>query len=184
MSVHTTPMPDAEPTAEPAVEPAVEPAAEAAGAGRRRAFGWITGGATLAAAIAAATIALWPASEADKARDNGESFGAAVAQLEAATTQAEAEAALTEVRAAAADTREDVDAAVSDQVAAQADALERAVDGFVGATTTTDEWEAELYEWELDVAVNDLADNAEDFRTTGPEVQQAFWQGFETGHAG
>jgi hypothetical protein len=166
MSVDSTPM----------------PAASAAGSGRRRAFGWVTGGATLAAALAAATLALWPASEADKARDNGESFGAAVAQLEAATTQAEAEAALTEIRSAVADTREDVDAAVSDQVAAQADALERVVDGFVGANTSTDAWEADLYEWELDLAVNDLAENAEDFRTTGPDVRQAFWEGFESGH--
>jgi hypothetical protein len=168
MSVHSTPM----------------PASPEASSNRRRAFGWITGGATVTAALVAAAIALWPASEADKARADGEAFGAAVAQLQSATTQAEAEAALTEVQAAAADTREHVDAAVSEQVTAQADALERAVDGFVGANTSTDAWEADLYEWELDVAADDLADNAQDFRTTGPEIQQAFWQGYETGHNG
>jgi hypothetical protein len=168
MSVHSTPM----------------PAADAAGPSRRRAFGWITGGATLAAALAAATLALWPASEADKARDDGQALGEAVAQLEAATSQTEAEAGLTEVRAAAADTREHAGDAVYDQAVAQADALDRAVDGFVGANTSTDAWDADLYEWELDVAVDDLASNAEDFQTTGPEVQQAFWEGFETGHAG
>jgi hypothetical protein len=26
--------------------------------------------------------------------------------------------------------------------------------------------------------VADLGDNAEDFRTTGPEVQQSFWDGY------
>ena len=34
---------------------------------------------------------------------------------------------------------------------------------------------------EKGLAVSDLENNAEDFRTTGPEVQQAFWDGYETG---
>ena len=61
------------------------------------------------------------------------------------------------------------------------DALDRAADGFVGTLTADDEFEQDLYEAELDVAVDDLTSQAEDFRTTGPEVQQAFWDGFDTG---
>jgi LuxR family maltose regulon positive regulatory protein len=38
----------------------------------------------------------------------------------------------------------------------------------------------DLYQSELDTAVADLNDNAADFRTEGPEVQQAFWDGFQT----
>lgn len=35
----------------------------------------------------------------------------------------------------------------------------------------------------LDVALDDLASNADDFRSTGPEVQQAFWDGYDQGIA-
>jgi hypothetical protein len=65
--------------------------------------------------------------------------------------------------------------------AAQEDALARAAEGFVGSRTTDDAFEADLYQAELDVAVDDLGSQAEDFRTTGPEVQQAFWDGYEAG---
>ena len=47
--------------------------------------------------------------------------------------------------------------------------------------TADDEFEADLYEPELETAVDDLTSNADDFRTTGPEVQQAFWDGYEDG---
>jgi hypothetical protein len=141
----------------------------------------LLGGTSIAALIAAATIALWPASEADKARDDGEKFGAAVAQLQAADSTEEVDDALVELNAAVTDTREHAGDAVADQVDSQADALNRAADGFVGMHQSDDEFEADLYEYELDVAVDDLATNAEDFRTTGPEVQQAFWGGYEDG---
>ena len=70
----------------------------------------------LYASICALTIALWPASEADKARADGESDS---------------------------------------------------------------DWDQALYEYELEVAVDDLATQAEDFRTQGPEVHQAFWEGYD-----
>jgi LuxR family maltose regulon positive regulatory protein len=35
---------------------------------------------------------------------------------------------------------------------------------------------------ELDVALDDLAANGDEFRTTGPEVQQGFWDGLRGGH--
>jgi hypothetical protein len=130
--------------------------------------------------LAAVAIAVWPASEADKARADGEQLGEAVNALYAADTPGEVDAALADVHSAASDARVHAGEAVYDQVAAQEDALARAADGFVGYYTTDDAWDAELYEWELDTAVSDLESNAEDFRTTGPEVQQAFWDGYDS----
>ena len=159
------------------------PAADAAGEGRRRSslLRRLAGGTLAASALAAVAIAVWPASEADKAYADGERYGEAVSSLYAADTADEVDAALTEMEAAAGDAVTHGGEAVSDQVAAQEDALSRAANGFVGALTTDDAFEAELYEAELDIALTDLGNNAEDFRTTGPEVQQAFWDGYEAG---
>jgi hypothetical protein len=131
--------------------------------------------------LAAGTLALWPASETDKARDDGRQVGAAVAQLQSATSGEEVDAALVELRDAAADTRDHAGDAVSSQVDDQVGALDRAVDGFTGERTTGDSFEADLYQAELDTAVDDLTSQADDFRTTGPEVQQAFWEGYQDG---
>ena len=142
---------------------------------------WVTGSLVVAAVLAALTVALWPASEADKARDDGEQLGEAVAQLYYADTEAEVDAALVEVDQAVTDTREHAGDEVAEQVDEQADALTRAADGFVGANTTDDAFEADLYQAELDVALDDLSSQASDFRAQGPEVHQAFWEGVETG---
>jgi hypothetical protein len=83
--------------------------------------------------------------------------------------------------AAIADTRDHAGDAVANQVDDQADALSRAADGFVGVHTSDDAFSVDLYQAELNTAVDDLGDNAEDFRTTGPEVQQAFWDGYQDG---
>ena len=138
-------------------------------------------GTGVAALLTAATIAVWPASETEKAYDDGKAFGAAVAQLQSAGTYEEVDDALVELNLAAQDTAEHAGDAVSSQVDAQADALERAADGFVGSHTADDSFEADLYQAELDDAVDDLVGNAEDVRTTGPEVQQSFWDGFDDG---
>ena len=58
--------------------------------------------------------------------------------------------------------------------------MNRAVDGFVGANTA-DGFEQDLYQAELDVAVDDLVTQADEFRTQGPEAQQAFWDGVDDG---
>ena len=98
-----------------------------------------------------------------------------------ADTPAEVDTALADVRAAAVDTRVHAGDAVAAQVADQTDALERAADGFVGTRTADDSFEQDLYQAELDVAVDDLASQADDAREQGPEVRQAFWDGYETG---
>jgi hypothetical protein len=140
---------------------------------------WIAGGTSIAAVLAAGAIALWPASEADKAYDDGQAVGAAVVQLQNAGTSTEVDDALGDLKVAVTDTRDHAGDAVADQVDKQYDALYRAADGAVGSLTTDSDWDYEAYQWELDVATDDLASNAEDFRSTGPEVQQAFWDGYQ-----
>ena len=158
------------------------PAPASAGAGSSTSLlAKLIGGTSLVAGLAAVTIAVWPASEAEKAYDDGERFGAAVAQLQSADTTAEVDDALVELRLAAEDTADHAGDAVADQAAAQEDALERAVDGYVGVETADDDFEADLYQAELDTAVNDLESNAANFQDNAPEVEQAFWDGFEDG---
>ena len=151
-------------------------------AGRRTSLvRWIGGGALAATAMTVLTIAVWPASEADKARQDGQQLGDAVSRLYAAHSPAEADAALVDVRAAASDTRDHAGDAVAEQVDDQAEALNRAVDGFFGVHSADDEFEQDIYQVELDLAVDDLTSQAESFRSQGPEVQQAFWDGYDTG---
>jgi hypothetical protein len=162
------------------------PAAPAAGGGggsRGPLLSRIAGGVLTVVLLVAVAIAVWPTSEADKARDDGEQFGQAVAQLEDAQSASEVDAALADIEVAVSETREHAGEEVAEQAAEQQNALERAVDGYVGAVSTDDAWEAELYEAELDVALDDLTNQASDFRAQGPEVNQAFWEGFEEGVA-
>jgi len=153
--------------------------ANSAGADRKSLLRWIAGGATATAVAVAIAIAVWPASETDKAYDDGQRFGEAVSHLQTATSTDEVNAALDEVNAAAAQTRDHAGDAVADQVNDQYDALSRAADGFVGSRTSDDAFSVDVYQAELNGAVDDLANNADDFRTTGPEVQQAFWDGYQ-----
>jgi hypothetical protein len=141
----------------------------------------LVAGSSLTAVLVAGAIVLWPASETDKAYDDGQRFGEAVAQLQTASTTEEVDAALTEMDAAVADTREHAGDAVANQASDQNDALSRAADGFVGVHTSDDAFSVDLYQAELNDAVDDLGNNAEDFRTTGPEVQQSFWDGYQDG---
>jgi len=142
---------------------------------------WLCGGLLTAAVLAALTVALWPASEADKARADGEAFGQAVNQLYYADSETEVDAALAEVDQAVSDTREHAGDEVAEQVTEQNDALSRAADGYVGAVTSDDGFESDVYEAELDVALDDLSSQASDFRAQGPEVHQAFWEGVDAG---
>ena len=141
----------------------------------------IAGGVLAAVVLCVAALALWPASEADRARDDGEQVGAAVSQLQSAGSKSEADAALAELDAAVGETREHAGDEVADHVSAQAEALDHAVNGFVGYYTTDSDWDAALYEAELEIALDDLYDEAEDFREQGPEVHQAFWEGVDDG---
>ena len=139
---------------------------------------WVGGGALVVAAIVAIALAVWPASETDKAREDGKHVGQAVSALYNATSADEADAALTDLGTAVTDARDHAGDRVSAQIDDQADALARAADGFAGVQTT-DGFDQDLYQAELDTAVDDLTTQADDFRTEGPEVQQAFWNGVQ-----
>ena len=133
------------------------------------------------AVVAAATVTFWPASEADKARDDGEQLGQAVNHLYYADSTEEVEEGLAEVEDAVADSRDHASDALVEQVEDQGDALSRAADGFVGSLTSDSDFDVELYEAELDYALDDLASQAEDFQTNAPEVEEAYWEGVESG---
>jgi hypothetical protein len=148
---------------------------------RRRLLLWAGGGAGVAAALVAGAIALWPASTVDQARADGVYFGESVSLLYNASSADEADDALANMRQAALDTRDHVSDDVANHVADQQDALARAADGFVGTRTVDDAWSVDLYQAELNTAVEDLADEAEQFRTTGPEAAQAFYEGVQEG---
>jgi hypothetical protein len=142
---------------------------------------WILGGAALVATLIVVAIAVWPASEADKAREDGKHVGEAVSSLYNAQTTDEVSEALTDLRTAVGDTREHAAENVVEQVNDQADALYRAAEGFVGSHTSDDGFEADLYQVEFDYALDDLDQQAEDFQNEGPEVQRAFWDGYQDG---
>jgi type VI protein secretion system component VasK len=133
------------------------------------------------AVVAAGTWALWPASEADKARNDGEAVGQAVNHLYYAESTEEVNDALDELDSAVSDTLDHRSDALGEQVTDQTDALERAADGFVGSVTSDNEFDQELYEAELDYALDDLSSQAGEFQTNAPEVEQAFWEGVESG---
>jgi hypothetical protein len=145
---------------------------------RSRLLGWIAGGVLAAAVVAVTAVATWPTSETDKARADGKAYGTAVVALADARSGDEVRAALADVHNALADTREHAGDALAAQVADQTDALDRVLDGFVGASTTDDGFTEDVYRAQLDVATNDLATQADDFRTTGSDVRQAFWDGY------
>ena len=148
---------------------------------RRSRLWWAAAAAGLVAVAAAVTLAVWPASAADKARDDGRQLGEAVGRLYDADTTAEVDAALNDIDVAIADTRDHAGDAVARQAADQRDALERAADGFAGSRTADSDWDVALYQDELDGALDDLAGNASDFRAQGPEVRRAFWEGVQDG---
>jgi hypothetical protein len=166
---------------DPAVTPEAQPAPPPPQAGSRRRLAYWAAGVAAAVTLTALAIAVWPASAADTARDDGERLGAAVGQLYDAASPAEVDAAQAEIEAAVGEARVHAGDRVAEQAAAQQDALARAADGFVGAHTSDDAFEADLYQAELDVALDDLTSQASDFRGDGPEVQQAFWEGVREG---
>jgi hypothetical protein len=142
---------------------------------------WIAGTIGLAAIITAVTIAVWPASAADKARADGENLGQAVGALYHATSTTEVDAAISDVNSALVDTRNHAGDELNSQLDDQADALNRAADGFVGTNPRSDSWDADLYQSELDYAVDDLVNNADDFANQRSDVKQAYYDGFQSG---
>jgi hypothetical protein len=144
-------------------------------------LGWVLGGVALVAVLIAVAVAVWPASAEEEARTDGERIGAAVTDLYNADTTDEVDAALTELGDASATAVDHAGDRLDSQIEDQADALARAADGFAGVVTAGDSFEQDLYQVELDDAVADLDSQASDFRSAGPEVEQAFWEGVDAG---
>jgi hypothetical protein len=142
---------------------------------------WVAGGLGLAAIVAALAIALWPASAADKAREDGKHLGQAVGELYYAQGTADVDAAFADIHDALSDTRNHASDELNKQVDKQADALNRAADGFVGSHTSDNGWDQDLYQSELDYAVDDLANNADGFQNQRSDVDQAYYEGFQDG---
>jgi hypothetical protein len=142
---------------------------------------WIAGAIGLATIITVVAIAVWPASAADKAREDGKHMGQAVGELYNAQSQADVEAAFADMRSSLDDSRQHAGDELNKQVDQQVDALNRAADGFVGAHTSDSSWDQDLYQSELDYAVDDLANNADDFSNQHSEVVNAYWDGFQSG---
>jgi len=141
----------------------------------------VLGALLVALTLSALTLMVWPASEADKARDDGEQLGEAVTQLYEADSQSEVDAALAEVDQAVTDSAEHGGDAVAEQATRQDAALDLAVEGYVGAVQSTDSFEQDVYEAELDVALTELEYNADQFRSNSDDVVEAYWEGFDDG---
>ena len=142
---------------------------------------WIAAGALVASVIAALVIALWPASAADTAREDGKRLGQAVGELYNAQNQDQVAAAESDISDALADVRTHAGDELAGQVSDTQDAFSRAADGFVGTHTSTNSFDVDVYQSELNTALDDLSSQAANLRTQGPEVQQAFWDGVEAG---
>jgi hypothetical protein len=149
-----------------------------------RIVAWVTGGILAVLVLTVAALAILPASETDKAHDDGKQVGLAVNHLYYADSTAEADAAIAELNAAVADTRDHAGDAVADQVAVQQSSLSRAADDYTGALTADDEFDQELYQADLEGTVDDLKAQANDFRDQGSDVHEAFWQGVDEGLSG
>jgi hypothetical protein len=142
---------------------------------------WIVGALGLATLVTVVTIAVWPASAADKAHADGKHLGQAVGDLYYAQSQTDVDAAFADMRSALDDTRSHASDELSSQVDQQADALYSAADGFVGSHTSDNEWDQELYQYELDYAVDDFNNNVDDFSNQHSEVANAYWDGLQEG---
>lgn len=148
---------------------------------RASVFRWIAGALGLATLITVVAIAVWPASAADKAREDGKHLGQAVGELYNAQSQADVNAASADIHSALGDTRSHASDELNKHVDKQVDALNRAANGYVGAHTTDNRWDQELYQSELNYAADDLSNNAKHFRNQRSDVDQAYYDGFQSG---
>jgi hypothetical protein len=142
---------------------------------------WIAGALALATLITVVAIAVWPSSETDKAHEDGKHLGQAVGELYNAQSQSDVKAASADIHSALGDTRSHASDALNNYVDKQVDALNRAANGYVGAHTTDNRWDRDLYQSELNYAADDLSYNAKHFRNQGSDVDQAYYDGFRSG---
>ena len=148
---------------------------------RASVFRWIAGAIGLATLITVVAIAVWPASAADKAREDGKHLGQAVGELYNAHSQADVNAASADIHSALGDSRSHASDELNKHVNKQVDALNRAANGYVGAHTTDSSWDRDVYQSELNYATDDLSYNAKHFRNQRSDVDKAYYDGFRKG---
>ena len=135
------------------------------------------------AGVLAACLSLAACGESpeDEARDDGERVGQATRALYVAATPEDAQKAADELRAAVNELGADTRERVRDQVDVQSKSLTNAVDAYRRGGTATTSGGVEDARENLREAVQDIAAQADSFRSGNDSVANEFWRGFEDG---
>ena len=137
----------------------------------------------VAAALAASLVlAGCGNSPEDEARDDGKAVGEATRALYDATTPEDAQAAAADLRASIEDLGDDARERVREQVETQGDTLDKAVQAYqAGRTAATEGGDVEGARNDLRNAVQQIASQADSYRSGNDSIANEFWRGFEDG---
>jgi hypothetical protein len=139
----------------------------------------------MVAAVLAASLALAGCGESpeDEARDDGKAVGEATRALYDATTPEEAQAAAVELRSSIEGLGEDARERVREQVETQGDTLNKAVEAYrAGRTAAAQGGDVEGARNDLRNAVQQIASQADSYRSGSNSIANEFWRGFEDGY--
>jgi soluble cytochrome b562 len=137
--------------------------------------------ATLVAVFAALLLGLAACGQApeDKARDDGKQLGEAMRKLYDADDAQQAAAALPAVKTAVQQVRSDARDKVGDQIEAQEDSVNDALDAFQTTQTSTDPAQVADARGDLRTAIDAIRSQADENRDDS--VANEFWRGFRDG---
>ncbi len=138
----------------------------------------------IVAAALAASLALAGCgnSPEDEARDDGKAVGQATRALYDATTPVDAQAAAADLRASIEDLGDDARERVREQVETQGDTLDKAVQAYqAGRTAAAQGGDVEGARNDLRNAVQQIASQADSYRSGNDSIANEFWRGFEDG---
>ena len=138
----------------------------------------------IVAAILAASLALAGCGESpeDEARDDGKAVGEATRALYDATTPEETQAAAVELRSSIEGLGEDARERVREQVETQGDTLNKAGEAY--RTAAAEGGDVEGARNELRNAIQQIASQADSYRSGNDSIANEFWRGFEDGFDG
>jgi hypothetical protein len=138
----------------------------------------------IVAAALAASLALAGCgnSPEDEARDDGKTVGEATRVLYDATTPEDAQAAAADLRASIDDLGGDARERVREQVETQGDTLDKAVQAYqAGRTAAAQGGDVEGARNDLRNAVQQIASQADSYRSGNDSIANEAWRGFEDG---
>jgi hypothetical protein len=138
--------------------------------------------ATALALAAALAVAGCGDSPEDTAHDQGKDVGSALAQLTAARSADELQAAATELKDAVGAVGDDVGDRARSQVSVQRDGLNQAIGDLRTALTSGDPDTAAAARTELQGDVQDLRSRASSFGASNDSVVNSFWDGVKDGY--